>query len=125
MRNVFLGGMFLFLGVLSLPPCAIGAAARQAAGVEVVSHHYHAGKAYPGIFEPEHVYSRLPQTPWQGSLHPAFLREVACYQAQRALARYGQWTGVLNDDGSCGDSGEPHHWATGNFLNFRMSPKSQ
>jgi len=124
MRNVLMGGIFLFFGVLSLPPYAIGATARQAAGAEVVGAHYQAVKAYPGIFEPRHVYSRFSQTSWQGSLHPALVKDVTCYQAQRALARHGKWTGELKRDGSCGDSGEPHLWATGNFLNFRMAPKS-
>ena len=120
MKKVFLGMTFFLLTALALPTCALSQSTSNDSSNPGV---YGTRKVYQGIYAPDRLYYRYPKTFWRGSVHPGFLNDVTCSRARIALERYGQWTGALDPNGSCGN-GDPKTWATGNFVNYWMSESS-
>lgn len=123
-KAVLLMMIFLLSGMVW---ATFGLAQSSAGGAEGegVPAVYQPGKVYAGTYESDRLYYRYPKSFWRYNAHPAlFVREITCYQARVALERFGFWTGALNRDGSCAD-GDPRLWASGNYINFTVTPKVQ
>ena len=86
---------------------------------------YNPEVVYPGIYEAKRLYYKGHESDvWKGMLKPAFLKDVTCTDAKKALSISGSWNGHLNKNGSCGTKAEPTDWAVGNYLNFQATPDS-
>ena len=87
---------------------------------------YNPEVAYPGVYEAKRLYYKGHESDvWKGISKPAFLKDVTCSDAKKALSISGIWNGRLNKNGSCGAKAEPAELAVGNYLNFKLTPDSE
>jgi hypothetical protein len=82
---------------------------------------YTAEYPYAGSYDRTRIYRRYHgATLWRTGGKPSLLANVTCGSARGKLARYGIWSGALQEDGACWNS-EPQDYATGNYLNYLVS----
>lgn len=118
MRYIFLVALVFFLA------SPVWGAQTPRSG-ENLTATYSPGIVYSGKYESTRLYRLQDADGYiMEKVDPTFLGEVICGPARRALRSRGEWRGELESDGSCGPLGDPHHWVTGNYLNYLTAAKN-